>query len=153
MLSITYKLLSNHVLVPFSRLRWVQPAQSEEKRKRWLASLYPQFQSSSPLKCSSCLSLTFLPSERQTEIWREKLMTKTGNSNSAIPVVSVLEEDWLSWTGFYFSYLCFLQNTNILEQIYDQYQGVLIKTLCAYDHIRCKNFSIMNHLFQQWLEQ
>lgn len=70
-------LSSKHVLVPFSLLRWVQPAQSAEWRKRWLVCLYPQSQSSSPRGCSSCLSLTSLFSERERK--RERRRTHDMN--------------------------------------------------------------------------
>lgn len=56
---------------------------------------------------------------------------------------------------FIFSYLCFLQNINILKQIFDQHLEVLIKQgppLCAHGHIRCKNVTMMNQLFQQRLQ-
>ena len=63
-------LSSEHVLVPSSQLRWVQPAQSADWRKRWLVCLYPQSQSSAPRGCSSCLFLTFLLSGKKKKSYK-----------------------------------------------------------------------------------
>ncbi len=86
----------NHVVIPFFLLRWVQLAQSGDQRKWWLVCPYPQFQSSSPRGYSSCLSLTFLLSERERK--RENILLKSSCSGFNTGNNETVDSFWLLLT-------------------------------------------------------